>query len=217
MESAQVREQKKQILAERGDGNVVFACTKWVQLMAFRKPSEDEYLDYIGSVGAPLESTGVAQEQFAMDCLVYPTEPEAKAKVRRLLKAMPNLASDLAHSIEAMSSGDYDPLALDDAQKAELDAKWEFGWGGLTPSGYKPIIMATDEQSGTLVRVASDARLNGDKDNGRKIRSAVLSLVRNLPQEEVEGILGARPGLLMPLWYRAQELVGSGVAELGKG
>lgn len=218
MVSEQERALKQRVLAEHGEGNVVFAHTKW-GFMAFRKPSEETYLDYLGAVGAPLESTGVAAEQFAIDCMVHPvdTDKEAVAKVRRLFKALPNLASDVAHAIEGVACGEYDELVFDAARRAELDAKWEFGWGGLQPKGLKPIILASDEMSGILIRVANDARMNGDKDNGRKIRSAVLAMVRDPSPDEVEVYFSERPALLMPLWYRAQELAGSGMVVLGKG
>ncbi len=207
---------KARLQAELGTGNVIFASVKRFGLMAFRKPTEEQYLDYSGSIGAPMESSMVACEQFAFDCMAYPVEPEAKAKARRLFKAMPLLASDTASAICSMSCGDYDPLDLPDDEKKALDTQWEFGWGGLHPAGLAPIVMATDETSGTIARIAFDAKQNGDTDNGRKIRAAVLALTRKPDRSTMEAILGERPALLMPLWYRAQELVGAGVAEVGK-
>jgi hypothetical protein len=217
MTSEQDRALKERLKAELGEGNVIFASTKWTGVMAFRKPTEEQYLNYLGSLASPLESSGIAQEQFAIDCLAHPTEDAAKGKLRRVLKAMPNLAQDLARSIEALACGDYSELDLSAEEKLKLDKRWEFGWGGLTPTGKAPVVMATDEMAGTLTRIASDSRANGDNDNGRKIRAAVLALVRSPEQVTMEALLEERPALLMPLWYRAQELVGSGVAEVGKG
>jgi hypothetical protein len=207
---------KVRLKAEFGEGNVIFATVKRFGLMAFRKPTEEQYLDYSGSIGAPMESSMVACEQFAFDCMAHPVEAEAKAKARRLFKAMPLLASNTASAICAMSCGDYDPLELTDDEKKALDERWEFGWGGLKPAGLAPIVMATDQTAGTIARIAFDAQQNGDTDNGRKIRAAVLALTRSPDNTTMEGIISQRPALLRPLWYRAQELVGAGVAEVGK-
>jgi hypothetical protein len=217
MDTKEEREQKAALSAQFGAGNLIFVKTKWTGLLAFQRTPEERYLDYFGSMVAPLESSGIAQEQFVVDCLAHPTDDGTKAKLRRTLKAMPGIATEVAQSIEMLSCGDFVELEFSDDEKKKLDAKWEFGWGGLIPEGHAPIVLATDEMAGMLVRIANDARANGDNDNGRKIRSAVLGLVRSPDQETVEALLAARPALLVPLWNRTKELVGVGIAEVGKG
>lgn len=207
---------KAQLRAQYGEGNVSFAATKVTGLMAFRHPGEEEYLDFIGSVGAPQESSGVAREQFVDTCRVYPVEPAAIGKFRRALRAMPLLAGQLATVIEASAVGDFEDYKPGPEERNALDAKYEFGWDGIVPAGHPPIILASNETSGALVRVANDARENGDRDNGRKIRAAVLAMVRECDVSSVEALLGERPALLKVLWYRAQELAGLCVIELGK-
>lgn len=215
------KELRAKLIAERGEGNTVFASTKWTGLMAFRKTTEEEYLDHLGAVVSPHESAGVSVEQTSIGCMVYPVEKEEVAKVRRLFKAKPSIPGEIFAQIEALACGDFDELNLDkkadSALIAELDAKHEFGWGGLDIAGFGRVILATSETAGTLVRVASDARQRGDSDNGRKVRAAVLAMIKSHDVASVEALLADRPALLIPLWNVAREQAGLGTVELGKG
>jgi hypothetical protein len=210
------KEVKAQLLSQHGNGNVTFAVLKAIGLVAFRKPTEDEYLDLLGSVGAPQESSGIAREQFVETLRVHPTEPSLVSKFRVAIRSNPTIVEPLARLIEASAICDIDDFKPTPERRKELDQKWEFGWFGVVPAGHSPIIIASDETSGALVRVASDAKENGDRDNGRKIRSAVLSMVRECEQSSVEALLSEWPATLKLLWYRSQEQANDCILEVGK-
>lgn len=214
---------KAKIIAERGAGTTAFASTKWTGLLAFRKPTLDEYLDYLGAVVSPHESNGSAAEQVLVDCLIHPNpeDKEATAKARATFKHKPRIVSAVFPALEAVACGDFEPMKLDAKTDAtlilKLSQEYEWGWSGLDVTGFGRVIMSTSETAGTLVRVAFDARQRGDSDNGRKCLAAVLAMVKSHPSDVIENLLKERPALLIPLWALALECAGAGDVELGKG
>lgn len=210
------RELRDKLRAEHGS-DVIFADVPRLGLIAAKKPSTSVFMDYLSSVWSPLESSGVAREQLVIDCLVHPKEQNAVAKTKRFLKAMPVLAMDISHGIEALSAGEYEEYTPDTATTEELDKKYEFGWGGIVPRGLSPIVLHSSETAGSLARGVIDAQQSGSLKSASVVRSAIMSFVEPGEVEVIEALLDERAGLMVPLWYRCQALAGMGVAELGKG
>jgi len=209
-------ERDLQVKLEASHGTIAFATAKRCGPIACTMPDEERYLELLNSVAFPGESSGVAREQFICDLMVYPSDVPGKARARRFLQALPGLVGDLSRLIEVRCCGEYEDSVPTDEERAELDAKYDFGWALFTPAGCSRIVLATDPTAGAAARRVFDARELGSEELGKLIRTAVLTFVKS-DKTDAEQLISSRPAILVPLWARCCDLAGVGTAELGKG
>jgi hypothetical protein len=201
--------------------DIVYADVQRLGFIASTRPTTEAFNEYLSAVFSPHESSGVARESLVFGAMVYP-DPKGKddgsvAKAKRFLKAMPGLVSTMAVGLEAICTGDFAEYEPTDEEREKLDKEFEFGWVGLVPSGCKPIILATDEIAGSVVRRAIEASQQGHDKLSDIIRAAVIACVKKPDVSTVESLLDERPGLLIPLWVKTRDVTGAGNAEVGKG
>jgi hypothetical protein len=212
----QTRELRDQLRAKYGP-EIVYADVKRLGLVAVKRPATEDFNEYLAAVFSPLESTGVAKEGMLVDAMIWPEDAKEKERAKRFLKSMPVLVNGLAVGVEAMCAGEYTDYKPEADVATKLDELHEFGWDGIVPVGFQPIVLATSETAGTVARRTIEAAQNGSPQLAGLIRTAVLAFVKSPEVAAVEAILDERPGLLIPLWVRCQDLAGAGVSELGKG
>lgn len=214
------RELRDSLRAKYGK-DIVYADVERLGFVAATRTPTEGFNEYLSAVFSPHESSGVAREALLCGSLVYP-DPSNKedprlVKTKRFFKAMPSLVLQLALGIEAICTGDFTEYTPTEEERAKLDEEFEFGWVGLVPAGHAPIILSTDEISGSVVRRAIEASQQGNSKLADIIRAAVIACVKKPDTSMVETLLDERPGLLIPLWSSCRDVTGEGNAELGKG
>lgn len=214
--SANTKELRAKLRKEHGDKILTYEIPR-LGLVAVRGAKHEEFLEFLTSVWSPHESTGKARELLISETLVYPTEPAEVAKVKRFLCAMPQLVADISRGVEGLSGLDFDDYKPTEEEAKELDNKHEFGWACVAIKDHGRITLATNETAGTVARSAIDAMQAGTLKSASVVQSAILAFVEESHQDRVDALMTEHPGLIVPLWIRCHELVGFGIAELGKG